>query len=89
MPTDPVDVTLAGDSGTYRDLTVPDDISECVRYMPTDRHIYAQRPGQRWHMWILDVDGVRVLVKMNDYPGTAPEHLAEEQAIIESLGITP
>jgi hypothetical protein len=87
--TDPADVTLAGYSGTYLDLTVPDDISECVRYMPMDSHIYAQGPGQRWHMWILDVDGVRVLVETNDYPGTAPEQLAEEQAIIESLVITP
>jgi hypothetical protein len=87
--TAPVDVTLAGYSGTYLDLTVPDDISECVRYMPMDHHIYAQGPGQRWHMWILDVDGVRVLVEGNDYPDTPAETLAEEQAIIESLVITP
>jgi hypothetical protein len=88
--TDPVDVTLAGYSGTYLDLTVPDDISECARYRPMDvGHIYAQGPGQRWHMWILDVDGTRVLVETNDYPGTPPERLAEEQAIIESLVITP
>ncbi|TAK01270.1 MAG: hypothetical protein EPO36_05855 [Chloroflexota bacterium] len=87
--TDPVDVTLAGYSGTYLDLTIPDDISECVRYVPTDRHIYAQGPGQRWHMWILDVDGTRVLVETNDYPGTSAETLAEEQAIVESLVITP
>jgi hypothetical protein len=87
--TAPVDVTLAGYSGKYLDLTVPDDISECVRYMPTDHHIYAQGPGQRWHMWILDVDGVRVVVETNDYPGTPPERLAEEQAIIDSLVITP
>jgi hypothetical protein len=87
--TAPVDVTLAGYSGTYLDLTVPDDISKCVRYMPMDHHIYAQGPGQRWHMWILDVNGVRVLVETNDYPGTRPERLAEEQAIVESLVITP
>jgi len=87
--TAPVDVTLAGYSGTYLDLTVPDDISNCVRYMPMDHHIYAQGPGQRWHMWILDVDGVRVLAETNDYPGTTPETLAEEPAIVESLVITP
>jgi hypothetical protein len=40
-------------------------------------------------MWILDVDGVRVLVETNDYPGTSADRLAEEQAIIESLVITP
>jgi hypothetical protein len=87
--TDPVDVTLAGYSGTYLDLTIPDDISACVRYKPMGPHIYAQGPGQRWHMWILDVDGVRVLVETNDYAGTSAERLAEEQAIIESLVITP
>jgi hypothetical protein len=86
--TDPVDVTLAGYSGTYLDLTIPDDISACVRYKPMGPHIYAQGPGQRWHMWILDVDGVRVLVETNDYAGTSAERLAEEQAIIESLVIT-
>jgi hypothetical protein len=87
--TAPVDVTLAGYSGTYLDLTIPDDISECVRYKPLDRHIYAQGPGQRWHLWILDVNGVRVIVETNDYAGTSPERLAEQQAIIESLEITP
>jgi hypothetical protein len=87
--TDPVDITLAGYSGKYLDLTTPDDISECARYWPMDHHIYAQGPGQRWHIWILDVDGVRVLAEGNDYPATPPETLAEEQAIIESLVITP
>jgi hypothetical protein len=88
--TDPVDVTLAGYSGKYLDLTIPDDKTDCANYRPMDvQHLYAQGPGQRWHMWILDVDGVRVLVETNDYPGTPPNVLAEEQAIIESLEITP
>jgi hypothetical protein len=84
-----VDVTLAGYSGTYLDLTVPDDISKCVRYMPMDHHIYAQGPGQRWHMWILDVDGVRIVVETNDYAGTPAGRLGEEQAIVDSVVITP
>jgi hypothetical protein len=87
--TAPVDVTLAGYSGKYVDLLVPDDISECFRYRPMDAHIYAQGPGQRWHMWVLDVNGVRVLVETNDHPGTSADRLAEEQAIIDSLEITP
>jgi hypothetical protein len=87
--TAPVDVTLAGYSGTYLDLLVPDDISACVTYQPIAGHIYAQGPGQRWHMWILDVNGVRVVVETNDYAGTPAERLAEERAIIDSLVITP
>ena len=87
--TTPVDVTLSGFSGKYLDLQVPDDISDCARYRPLDAHIYAQGPGQRWHMWILDVGGVRILVETNDYPGTPPARLAEEQAMIDSIVITP
>jgi hypothetical protein len=87
--TSPVDVTLAGYSGTYLDLLVPDDISACATYKPMDGHIYAQGPGQRWHMWVLDVGGVRVLVETNDYAGASAQRLAEEQAMIDSLEINP
>ncbi len=87
--TSPVDVTLAGFSGKYLDLQVPDDISACFTYKPMFGHIWAQGPGQRWHMWVLDVGGVRVLVETNDYAGTSAERLAEEQAMIDSLEITP
>ena len=87
--TSPVDVTLAGYSGKYVNLQVPDDISACATYRPMDIHIYAQGPGQRWHMWILDVGGVRVLVETNDFAGTSAQRLAEEQAMIDSLEINP
>ena len=87
--TSPGDVTLAGYSGKYLDLQVPDDISACAYYRPMDVHIYAQGPDQRWHMWVLDVGGVRVLVETNDYAGTSAQRLAEEQAMIDSLEINP
>ena len=85
----PVDVTLAGYSGKYLDLIVPDDISECDTYQPIDAHIHAQGPSHRWHMWVLDVDGVRVVVETNDYPDTDAQRLSEIQAIVDSLEITP
>jgi len=87
--TTPVDVTLAGYSGKYVDLQVPADISACARYRPLDMHIYAQGPGQRWHLWILDVGDVRVIVETNDYAATSAARLAEMQTIIDSLVITP
>jgi hypothetical protein len=87
--TTPVDVTLSGFSGKYLDLQVPADISDCAVYRPLEAHIYAQGPGQRWHMWILDVGGVRVIVESSDYAATSPIRLAEEQAIIDSMVITP
>ena len=85
----PVDVKIAGFSGKYLDLLVPDDISACATYKPLDGHHYAQGPGQRWHMWVLDVGGVRVLVETNDFAGTSAQRLAEEQAMIDSLEIKP
>lgn len=88
--TTPVDVTLAGYSGKYMDLQVPADITACpTSYWPWEPGLYAQGPSQRWHLWILDVAGQRVVVQSTDYAGTSPERRAELQAIVDSLQIRP
>ena len=92
--TTPVDVTLAGYSGKYFDLQVPADFStdaqsnpECPSYRPWEPGIYAKGPSQRWHLWVLDVDGVRVVVHSMDYPGTSSANRAELQGIVDSIKI--
>lgn len=89
--TTPVDVTLAGYAGKYVDLQVPSDIGCEIGdvYRPWEPGLYAQGPGQRWHLWILDVDGQRVVVQSTDYAGTSAEDQAELQAIVDSLVIEP
>jgi len=87
--TTPVDVTLAGYSGKYVDLQVPSDLAGCTYYRPWGAGIYAQGPAQRWHLWILDVDGIRVVIHADDYAETSPEHQAELQAILDSIQIEP
>jgi len=87
--TAPVDVTLAGYSGKYIDLQLPADISACETYFPWEPGIYAQGPSNRFHLWILDVDGIRVVVQSIDYAGTSAERQAELQAIVDSIQITP
>ncbi len=87
--TDPVDVTLAGYSGKYLDLQVPADISMCEVYRPFDPGIFAQGPGHQWHLWILDVDGLRSVVQSTDYPGTSAKHRSELEAIVDSIRIEP
>jgi hypothetical protein len=87
--TAPVDVTLAGYPGKYVDLLVPSDLAGCTFYRPWTAGIYAQGPAQRWHLWILDVDGIRVVVHADDYAATSPEHQAELQAIVDSIQIEP
>jgi len=88
--TTPAAVALAGYSGKSVDLQVPSDISRCeTSYFVWEPGIYAQGPGQRWHLWILDVEGVRVVVQSTDYAGTSPQHRAELQAIVDSIQIEP
>jgi hypothetical protein len=86
---DPVDVTLAGYSGKYLELQVPADISKCEVYRPWDPGIFAQGPSHQWHLWILDVDGLRVVVQSTDYPGTSAKHRSELEAIVDSIKIKP
>jgi hypothetical protein len=88
--TDPVPVTLGGYSGKYVDLQLPADLTGCeTDYRPWEPGIYAQGPGHRWQLWILDVDGVRFVVVGMDYAGTSAQRKAELEAIVQSIQIEP
>jgi hypothetical protein len=87
--TDPVAVTLAGYPGMYIDLQLPADISMCELYRPWHPGIYAQGASHQWHLWILDVDGLRVVVQSTDYPGTSAKHRTELEGIVDSIRIEP
>jgi hypothetical protein len=88
--TNPVAVTLGGYSGKYVDLQLPSDLTGCeTNYRPWEPGIYAQGPSHRWHLWILDVDGVRLVVQATDYAGTSAQHQAELAAIVDSIQIEP
>ena len=88
--TKPVDVTIDGYTGKFVEFTPPADISACQEaFFPWDSSLYVQGPSQGWHLWILDVEGTRVVVQTNDYPGTSAKHLAELQAIVDSIQIEP
>jgi hypothetical protein len=94
--TDPVDVTLAGYSGTYLELRAPANTAtdsdnpkagECAGYFVWEPGIYAQGPNHLWHIWVLDVNGTRVVVRSDTYPGTTPVVQAQLQAIVNSIRI--
>jgi hypothetical protein len=87
--TTPIDVTLGGYSGKYLDLQVPADITSCDLYRPWEPWFFAQGPGQRWHLWILDVDGIRVVVTSTDYAGTSLQRRTQLEAIVDSIQIQP
>jgi hypothetical protein len=87
--TTPVDVTLGGYSGRYVDLHVPPDLSKCDGYRPWEPGIVAAGPKHEWHLWILDVDGIRVVVQSMDFAATSAQHRAELQSIVDSIRIEP
>ena len=90
--TEPVDVTLDGYAGKYLELSVPSDIdfSECDvdegqgRFFSWDGR-YHQGPGQVDRLWILDVDGSRLVIDAFQMPYSTAEERAEQQAVVDSI----
>ena len=96
--TKPVDVTLGGYSGQYLELRAPantttdelgPDPDGCNYYFVWEPGIYAQGPSALWRIWVLDVDGVRVVVRGDSFPGTSPQVQAQLQSIVDSIQIKP
>ncbi len=86
----PTDVTIDGYSGKTIELSVPDDINfaDCDdgQFQSWEGRTH-QEPGQIDRLYILDVDGQRVLIDAHFIPGTSEADLAEQQAILDSIQI--
>jgi hypothetical protein len=91
----PVDITLDGYAGKAITLHVPDDadFTQCdegtfgswsLGTTDLSPHRYAQGPGQIDAVWILDVNGLMVVIDWGYYAGTAPADVDELRAIVES-----
>lgn len=96
--TSPVDVTLGGYSGQYLELRAPantttdelgPDPSGCNYYFVWEPGIYAQGPNALWRIWVLDVEGFRMVVRNDSFPGTTPQVQAQLAAIMDSIQIEP
>ena len=88
--TSPVDVTLGGFAGQYLELRAPGNLTPSgCGYFVWEPGIYAQGPNALWRIWVLDVDGVRVVVRSDSFPGTSPQVQAQLQSIVDSIQIEP
>lgn len=89
--TEPNDVEIDGYSGTQLSLLMPSDIdfSTCdnAGFFIWEGSIYAQGPGNRWDLSILDVEGSRVVILAQTNPETSTEDRAELQGILDSIQI--
>jgi hypothetical protein len=92
--TAPTDVTVDGYDGKYVEWSVPDDadFSTCDtgdyvswKSMGWNSERYQQGPGQIDRLWILDVNGVRLVIDAFHWPSTSSEQLEELQAVVDSI----
>jgi hypothetical protein len=98
--TAPTDITVDGFVGKAIELTVPDDInfdpadgfvdcdeSEFRTWISPDGNTFRvhQGPGQHDQLWIVDVDGTRVIIDATFYEGTSAADMAEIEAILQSI----
>ena len=85
---EPVDVEVDGYAGKRIELSVPDDIDfancDAGEFQSWEGRTH-QGPGQVDVLYILDVDGQRVVIDAHFMPGTSAADDAERQAIVESI----
>lgn len=98
---DPVAVSIGGYSGKRVDVVYPAALfkergsseapgcDEGVTRLFGDGGIYGQGPDERWQTNILDVDGTRFVIILQDDPDTSAADHAGTAAIVKSMVITP
>lgn len=93
--TPPTDVTFAGFMGKQLTLTSPDSFAGCTLaegqfYRVWELPLGATNdllPGQRQRVWILDVNGNRVVIWTREGPDDTALETTELQAILDSVRI--
>ena len=93
--TAPTDVELAGFDGKYLELSVPDDVdilNDCdegyfeswtAHGWGSDR--FQQGPGQVDRIWILDVNGARLVIDAAYLPEASRQDRAELENVVNSI----
>ena len=96
----PTDTTLGGFPATRIELTVPADLdtSTCtngnLRYWPGpgpdfDSGLCCNPPGNTDAVYVVDVDGKRLVIVARHYPDSSNQDRAELKGILDSIDIEP
>ncbi len=98
----PSNVTVDGYRGKHLELTVPDvafdrcdagDVRSWIAPMDAaeegDAFYGYTGPGYREEFWILDVEGIRLMIAAGRSPGSPPADLTELRSILNSIRIEP
>ena len=92
-------VTIDGYAGQELELQLPDDpFTTCDEetgdtfghaFVFSGPGLYAQGPANRWHLYILDVKGTRLIGVILSYKGTSQADLETARDVIDTLDIDP
>jgi hypothetical protein len=94
-------VIIDGYAGKQAKLQLPEnpDYATCDKDDPRDPggHVfvfsgpglYAQGQANRWHLYVLDVEGTRLIAVVLSYAGTPPADVDLAESIIETMDINP
>jgi hypothetical protein len=93
----PFDITLGGYAGKRVDLTVPDDLDISTCRIPIGLRVWEDDGGKNLvvltdgsvSVYIVEVDGRRLVLSTQHRAGSEPADVAEMNAIIESIDIEP
>ena len=92
--TTPTTVTVDGYPGKQIRLTAPDSFAGCT--LSADGYQFIQlplgsviefAPGERMDLWILDVNGERIVVTSAAYPGQSEQEQVEARDVVDSIQI--
>lgn len=92
----PIDVTMDGYAGKQLTLAAPASFEGCT--LAPEGSIVWQLPlgtnspfiaGQRSRLWILEVDGQRLVIDLPEAPNQSAQERADAQAVFDSIRIAP
>jgi len=89
--TGPEAITMDGYSGQVVHLTLPPGTSDATPFYFFGDEIggqYGWVAGQLFDIYVIDVDGERLVIDAHHYPGTSEADLAAQRAVLDSIRLS-
>lgn len=87
--TEPIDRTVGDHPARFFSLEGPADLSGCDNWRPWDPGFFVQGPNNHWDVWVVDVEGDRVLIVAQHFPDTPAETVTQLEEMVESIRFQP